>query len=127
MGSGWKRPLLLSCICVVLFAVLLVTAYWFEPARWADGWAVDGFLNLQRPWLSNLATHVAHLANPEPFALCTVLLASVALLRRRPRHALAAVVLLVGASVIAQSLKALLSYDRTHEFLGHAQIKDASF
>src|SRR3954467_1448941 len=127
MGSGWKRPLLLSGICVVLFVVLLVTAYWFGPARWADGWAVDGFLKLQRPWLSNLATHVAHLANPIPFALATVVLAAIALIRHRPRHAVAVVALLVGASVVAQSLKVLLAFDRTHEFLGGAQIADAAF
>lgn len=127
MGSGWKRPLVLAGVCWLLFAVLLITAYWFGPAQWADGWAVDGFLNLQRPWVTRLASDFAHLADPAPFAGWTALLAGVALLRRRPRHALAVLVLLVGASVLAQSLKAILEHGRPHDFLGHAQIASASF
>jgi membrane-associated phospholipid phosphatase len=88
---------------------------------------VEGLLNLHRPWLTNIATHVAHLANPLPFALLTVLLAAVALARGRPRHALAAIVLLGGASILAQTLKVLLQHSRHHGFLGDAQINAVAF
>src|SRR3954464_3546035 len=105
MRPGWKRPLLLAGLCWVAFACLLVIAYWLPGAKWADGWAVEGFLNLQRPWLTQAAWHTAELANPAPFALWTIVLAGVALYRRRPRHALAVVVMLGAANVIAQVLK----------------------
>src|SRR3954470_7991665 len=108
MVSGWKRPLQLAAASLVAFGVLLCAAYWLPVARWADGWAVEGFLNLQQPWLNSGASRVAHLADPLPFALFTVLLAGMGLRRGRPRHALAAIVLLGGASVLGQMLKVLL-------------------
>jgi membrane-associated phospholipid phosphatase len=127
MSSGWRRPLVLAGACWGAFVLVLVAAYWLPAAQWADGWAVEGFLNLQQPGLNAAAFDIAHLANPLPFALFTVVLASVALYRGRPRHALAAIVLLGGASGIGQTLKVLLEHDRSHEFLGHAQLDAISF
>jgi len=127
MVSGWRRPLLLAGACWGAFVVVLVAAYWLPVARWGDGWAVEGFLNLHRPGLKNVASHVAHLANPLPFVLLTVLLASIALVRGRPRHALAAIVLLSGASIVTQTLKVLLQHPRHHDFLGKAQLDAVAF
>jgi membrane-associated phospholipid phosphatase len=110
-----------------VFAVVLVVAYWVGPVRWADGWAVAGFLNLQRPWLNDLAHPIAKLADPAPFAVWTALLAGVALYRKRPRHAIAVVVLLLGASMLTQTLKVLLEYKRYHPFLDNAQVGPNSF
>jgi membrane-associated phospholipid phosphatase len=117
----------LAGACWGAFALVCASAYWLPVARWGDGWAVEGFLNLQRPWLNDIATHVAHLANPLPFALCTVALAVIALRRGRPRHALAVIVLLGGANVVTQTLKVVLSHERTHDFLGKAQLGPTSF
>lgn len=111
----------------MLFAGLLAVAYWLPAARWADGWAVNGFLHLQRPWLDPVASAVAQLCNPVPFAIWTVLLAGICLRRHRPRHALAVIVFLVGSNVAAQVLKLLLAHHRWHAFLGKAQISSASF
>jgi membrane-associated phospholipid phosphatase len=127
MASGWRRPLLLGGACWGAFVVVLVAAYWLPVARWGDGWAVEGFLNLHRPWLTNIASHVAHTANPLPFAVATVGLATIALVRARPRHALAAIVLLSGANIVAQTLKVLLQHPRHHDFLGHAQLNAIAF
>ena len=127
MRSGWRRPLLYAGVLWVAFVVLLVLAYWLPFARWADGWAVEGFLNLQRPWLNAVAFRVAHFANPGPFACWTLVLAGIAVLQRRPRRALAVVVLLVGANAISQALKVMLQHDRGHDFLGAAQLPAASF
>jgi membrane-associated phospholipid phosphatase len=127
MSSGWKRPLALAGACWGVFVAVLAMAYWLPLARWGDGWAVEGFLNLEHPRLTRLASHAAHLADPLPFALCTLALVAVALCRGRPRHALAAVVLLGGASVVAQTLKILLQHPRTHGFLGDAQLDAISF
>jgi membrane-associated phospholipid phosphatase len=127
MVAGWRRPLFLAGVCWFLFAVVLVAAYELPVARWADGWSVEGFLNLQTPWLTSLATHVAHLANPVPFAVSTALLAIVALYRGRPRHALAVTVFLASSNVTTQVLKTLLAHPRHHDFLGKAQIASAAY
>lgn len=127
MMSGSKRLLLLATACWFAFAILLVAAYWVPTAEWADGWAVRGFLNLDRPWLSDVALRVAQLADPGPFAVWTAVLAGVALYRKQPRHALAVIVLLSGANVLTQALKVVLQHERWHGFLGNAQMTAASF
>jgi membrane-associated phospholipid phosphatase len=127
MASGWRRPLCLAGVCWAIFGVVLAVAYWLPVARWADGWSVEGFLNLQSPSLNGLAHPVATLADPGPFALWTALLAAVALYRRKPRLAFAVVAFLGASNVTAQLLKSLLADHRWHAFLGHAQISDASF
>src|SRR5262249_22724368 len=127
VAQGWKRPLQLAAACWVAFAILLVVAYWVPFARWADGWAVAGFVHLQRPWLNSAAHHIAGLANFWPFALWTILIAGVALYRHRPREAAAAVALMTIAPALAEHLKMLLAHDRHHAFLGKVQIDAASF
>jgi membrane-associated phospholipid phosphatase len=111
----------------VAFGVLLVAAYAVPVAKWADGWAVEGFLNLQQPWLMHLGHAVAKLADPGPYALWTVALACIALYRARPRHALAVILLLGGANLTTQVLKVLLAHPRNHDFLGHAQLGSHAF
>jgi membrane-associated phospholipid phosphatase len=127
MTSGWRRPLQLACACWVAFAVVLVSAYWVPFGKWADGWAIEGFLNLQRPWLNDFADPLAKLANPGPYAIWTVLLAGIALYRRRPRHALAVILLLGGANLLAQALKIVLEHPRSHEFLAGTHIGADAF
>jgi membrane-associated phospholipid phosphatase len=127
MSSGWKRPLLFAGACWIAFAAVLAVAYLLPFGRWADGWAVEGFLNLQRPWLNDVAEPVARLADPGPFAIWTALLAAIALWRRRPRHALAVLLLLGGANLVTQALKVVLVHPRPHEFLHHAQLGAEAF
>lgn len=127
MSSGWKRPLQLAGACWAAFAVVLVSAYLVSFGKRADGWAVEGFVNLQRPWLDGIASAVAKLADPGPFAIWTVLLAGIALYRRRPRHALAVIGLLGGANLLSQGLKLLLEHPRPHDFLGKAQLGAQAF
>jgi membrane-associated phospholipid phosphatase len=127
MAWGWKRLLLLAALCWAAFAVVLVVAYWLPVAQWADGWAVNGFLSLDRPWLDGIASRVARLADPAPFAVWTVLLAAFALHRRQLRRAVAVILLLGGANVIAQVLKLALHHERWHEFLRDSQLGPSSF
>jgi membrane-associated phospholipid phosphatase len=127
MSSGSKRPLQLAALCWAAFALLLFAAYFLPFGKWADGWAVEGFLNLQRPWLNDIAEFTAKLANPGPYALWTAGLASIALYRRRPRHALAVILLIGGANLTTQILKEVLAHPRHHEFLGHAQLAANAF
>src|SRR5438046_1229140 len=122
MSALLRRPLALSAACWVAFAGVLVAAYCVPFIRWADGHAVEGFLGLQRPWLTDLATRVAHMANPVPFALASAGLAAIALVRGRPRLAVGVLVLVGGANVTSQLLKSALAHDRAQDFLSTAQV-----
>ena len=127
MQLGWKRPLHLAAACWLAFAGVLVFAYLVPAGRWADGWAVEGFMNLQRPWINDIAEPFAKLADPGPYAIWTALLAGIALARRRPRHALAVIVLLGGANLLTQALKVVLEHPRHHGFLHGEHIGPNAF
>lgn len=87
-------------------------AYTSGSARRFDASALEGFVDLPRGRGTPLAHAVTRLGDPVPVALAALSLSIVALVRGRPRVAVA-VPLLVGAtSVSGQLLKALLSYPR---------------
>jgi membrane-associated phospholipid phosphatase len=95
-----------------MFALLLVLAYSSGRARHFDASALQGFVDIPSGRGDTLAERVAALGDPLPVALVALVLAGIALLRARPRIAVA-VLLLVGAtSVSSQLLKALLAYPR---------------
>lgn len=103
---------------IALLAVLGALALTWLLARhtaWGrhlDSSVLLGFTGLHRPRVAPLARYIAGIGDPAPFGLITVGLMSVALLRRRPRLALAVVVVLTGANVTTQVLKPLLAVQR---------------
>ena len=121
--------LLAAAGCAVAFGVLLLLAYYAGPARWLDTAALNGLTTLGwRPRIGELANTLAHLSDPAPFAICVVALLATALVLHRPRHAAAAAVLLVGANVSSQVLKAALAHPRPMgEFVDIRPIADAAF
>ena len=127
MIRGAKTPLLLASGCALAFVVLLSLAYGSGIARWADGVALHGFMDLQRPLVTPVAQRIAHLADPLPYALLGSALIAVALAGRQPRHALAAAVLLGGSAISSQLLKPLLAAPRHHDFLAGSQVNEAAF
>jgi membrane-associated phospholipid phosphatase len=127
MSALTRRPLLLAAACWVAFAGVLASAYAVPLTMWADGWAVRSFRGMEKPGLESIAAVTAHLADPLPFALATLVLAGIAIARGRPRHAVGVVFLLIGANVTSQVLKVVLAHTRAHEFLGDAQIAAAAF
>jgi membrane-associated phospholipid phosphatase len=77
-----------------------------------------GFLGLSRPRVNSVAGFVARLCNPTPWVYFAAAPVIVALARRRPRVALAVVMILVGANLTTQLLKPLLAVSRAHNLLG---------
>ena len=85
----------------------------------ADQSVFLGFDDLSRqPHVSSLASFVARLCNPQPFVYLAVIPVSVALLRGRPRLAIAIAAVLLGANVTTQLLKPLLAHPRAAWVLG---------
>jgi membrane-associated phospholipid phosphatase len=125
-----RRPriaLVAAAVCVAGLLVTLVLAYFAPPFGGRDAATLQGFVDLNRPHLTPLLNHVAHLADPAPYALIGFALVLIALLRRRGRIALAIVVVLICSEVMTEALKPLLSHPRPQEWLGRGQIAAASW
>ena len=101
-----------AATCIAAFGILLAVVYTTERGALADERALEGFAELQRPRLAEIADAIAGAADPVPFALLSAALVAVAFLRRRPLLGLAVGALLVGANVTTQILKPLLANPR---------------
>jgi len=122
-----RAPLLAALAALVGLALTGVLAYLVPLARARDSATLMGFTELNRPRLTPLIDQIAHLADPVPYALIGVGLAVVALLRRRPRIAVAIIALLALTGWTTQALKPLLATPRYDEWLGSGQIAAASW
>jgi membrane-associated phospholipid phosphatase len=108
-------------------SVTLVLAYFAPPFSGRDAATLQGFIDLNRPHLTPLISHIAHLADPAPYGLIGLALVIVALARRRGRVALAIAVVLIGSVLTTELLKPLLSHPRPQEWLGDGQIASAAW
>jgi membrane-associated phospholipid phosphatase len=122
-----RIPLLGALACAIGLALTGVLAYLVPLAHAKDAISLQAFLALNRPRLTPTIEHVAHLADPAPYALIGLSLALVALARGRGRVALAIVVLLIATGVTTEGLKHLLATQRPSEWLGEGQIALASW
>jgi membrane-associated phospholipid phosphatase len=125
-----RRPriaLLAALACVAGLGATLALAYFAPPFGGRDAATLQGFVDLNRPHLTPLLSHIAHLADPAPYGLIGLALVIVALARRRARVAVAIAVVLVCSEVTTESLKPLLSHPRPQEWLGAGQIAAASW
>jgi membrane-associated phospholipid phosphatase len=125
-----RRPriaLLAALACVAGLLVTLVLAYFAPPFGGRDAASLQGFVDLNRPRITTLLSHVAHLADPAPYGLIGLALVVMALVRRRGRVAAAIAVVLIGSAVMTEALKPLLSHPRPQEWLGKGQIAAASW
>jgi membrane-associated phospholipid phosphatase len=125
-----RRPriaLLAALACVAGLLVTLVLAYFAPPFGGRDAASLQGFVDLNRPRITTLLSHVAHLADPAPYGLIGLALVVTALVRRRGRVAAAIAVVLIASAVMTEALKPLLSHPRPQEWLGKGQIAAASW
>src|SRR3954465_11199235 len=99
------RSLLLSSAgCAVLFTALLVAAYHTGEGRWLDNAALSGFLSAVDPSWNQGAGAFARICDPAPFAVITIALVGVGVVRQAPRRAAAAAVVLLGSAATTQIL-----------------------
>ena len=75
--------------------------------------------------MDTLANHLLHLLDPLLYTVWALLIVAVALLRRRPRVALAVAVVLPAAPGIAELLKPLLAHP--HDSVGYQWVGPASW
>lgn len=98
---------------MLLFAAILLFVYHTAQGRWLDNAALEGFLStLDTHRETSLADAVARLADPGPFVFFALVIAGVAVARRSPRRAVAALTLMIGAAITTQVLKPALAQAR---------------
>jgi membrane-associated phospholipid phosphatase len=93
--------------------------------QYRDAVLLNDFTKLESPHVDALAKFLLHLLDPLLYTFWALLLVGVALLRRRPRLALALAVVLPGAPGAAELLKPLLAH--AHYSVGWQAIGIASW
>lgn len=116
MAPPTLRATLLSAVASAVALVLVwVGTYRVDFISWFDRGVQSGFIGLDDTRIGAWAHFIVRLADPLPFALMSLALIGVALLRRRPRHALMAAAILGGANVTTQVLKRLTEGPRAYD------------
>jgi membrane-associated phospholipid phosphatase len=114
-----------AALCVLGLAATWALAELVPVVHWRDAVALNDFTELGRPRVDRLANGLLDLLNPLLYTLWASLLVAVALLRRRPRVALAVAVVLPAAPLSAELLKPLLAHP--HDHIGYQWIGAASW
>src|SRR4051812_37757692 len=91
--------------CVVAFFGLLVLAYYVGPSHWLDVAALHGFMSMHHARIDSLASVFAHLCNPVPYAVASIIVVAIAARVRSLRTAAAIAVFIGGANATSQLLK----------------------
>lgn len=125
-----RRPrtaVLGALICLAALAVTGLLAHLVPGAQVRDSSSLNGFTLLGGPRLDPLLAHVAHLGDPDVYAVIAAGLVLAALAQRRIQLAAAVAVLVVAAPGTTELLKPLVSHPRPAEWLGDSQIAAASW
>lgn len=122
-GVSWA--LRAAALCVVGLALTWVVAELVPGGRAHDAAALLGFSDLWRPRIDTAANAVARSVSARPYALLAIILLVVAVIRRRPRTALAVAVVLLGAGLSAEALKPLLAHP--HAYAGNKLVEAGSW
>src|SRR3954464_10595646 len=112
MSRTTRQMLQLAAWCVLAFAVPLSLAYYLKPAQWLDSAALHGFVSVGHPRINEIATVLAHLCNPFPYALVAIAVIGIALKTRGLRGAPPVGFLVAGANFSSQILKPVLAHHR---------------
>jgi membrane-associated phospholipid phosphatase len=105
-------PLLVALGSVLATSVVWLLAFQSGAGARLDSSVLGGFTGLRGSRVEPVADAASHLADPVPFAVLSLLVVSIAVVRRLPRHALVVALVLAGATVTTQLLKPLVTVAR---------------
>lgn len=126
MARNLKAPILGCLASVGGFVVLAALAYGVGPAKHLDSALLARFAE-RGTRTDSVAAGVAHLADPVALLAMLAIACGIALARRQPRNAIAALFLVAGANLTAQLLKVLLAHPRFQTAFGPGQLAANSF
>jgi membrane-associated phospholipid phosphatase len=114
-----------AALCLLGLAAVWATAELVPAAHLRDAVALRDFTLLSQPPLDSVANFALHLLEPLLFTIWGLALVAWALAQRRPRVALAIVVVMSMAPLTAETLKPLLAH--SHAQVGDVYIAPASW
>ncbi len=114
-----------ALLCALAMAVTWVLAELVPATHLRDAVLLNDFTKLGRPRVDRFANHMLHLLDPLLYIVWALAIVAVALLRRRPRVALAVAVVVPAATGIAELLKPLLAHP--HDRVGYQWVGPASW
>jgi membrane-associated phospholipid phosphatase len=122
------KPLIAGCLaCTTGLMVLTGMAYEVGPLGRLDAKALSRLSAPTDSLASTVAAFVMHLADLLPLVVLLAAVCGLALRLGRRRRAVAAIVLVAGANLTTQLLKAALAHPRYQPILGYHQIGSTSF
>jgi membrane-associated phospholipid phosphatase len=127
MRNGLKGPLFGAAACAAGLASLILAVYHDGGAQRLDATALYGFGKLNSGVLCAAASGFVQLGSVLAVVLALVALCGLAVRWGRRREAIAAVAVVLAASVTTQILKVVLAHPRVQPILGTNQISAASF
>jgi membrane-associated phospholipid phosphatase len=107
-----RRALIGAGGCLALLVLTWALAFHVGVFERADQSVYNGFGGLQRPHVGSIALWIADLCNGQPYIYLAAIPVLMALVRRRPRVAVAVIAIILGANVTTQLLKPLLAEPR---------------
>jgi membrane-associated phospholipid phosphatase len=122
---GPMAALAVAALCLAALAVTWVVAELVPAAQVKDAALLNHFVLLGRPSVDSVANALLHVLDPAPFILWGLVLVATALLRRRPRVAVAVACVMSLAPLTAEALKPLLAHP--HVQIGLTHIDAASW
>jgi membrane-associated phospholipid phosphatase len=125
--TGLRGPWALRAagLCVVGMIATWTLAELVPAVHLRDAMLLNDFTKLGRPRVDTVANELLHLLDPLLYTVWALLLVAVALLRRRPRVALAVAVVAPAAPGLAEVLKPLLAHP--HDSVGWQWVGPASW
>jgi membrane-associated phospholipid phosphatase len=127
VAKSVKAPLAAWLACAGALILLALVAYGIDAAQRLDANLLARFAVHRGSDLGTPARGIVRLGDPLPLLLMLALASGIALWRRRPFDALAAVVVVAGASLTTQLLKVLLAHPRVQPVLGEHQLSAVAF
>lgn len=118
MARNVKAPLAACLACAVALGLLAVAALGVEAGRHLDSRLFFRLADDPRSDAGGLAETLATLGDLLPMLAMLAIACGIALVRRRPGSALAAVLVVAGANVTTQLLKVLLAHPRVKVAIG---------
>jgi membrane-associated phospholipid phosphatase len=123
LSAAWA--LRAAALCVLGLALTWVVAELVPVAHTRDAVALHDFTQLGRPRLDSAANALLHLLDPLDYTIWGAILVAIALLRGRPRVALAVALVLPLGPLTAETLKPLLAH--AHDHIGWTNVVEASW